>query len=165
MSDSENYFSDSDNEVPIEENTNTPKSEEYESSDDEMDEETRRIIFNHARLNKDTESIFLSSSPVVKKSSKKRKKKETKNKSLRDFIEEQERKEEEGKPKKWTSKRFNDKKDKLGLNKEKVVRRKFNPRLPPPNYLTFKKNKDDTQEWNIKEMFPTLGEKTIEKVV
>ena len=73
MSDSENYFSDSDNEqVNVEEITNTPESDGYESSEYEMDEESRRIVFEHARLTADKESTFFQDNEVPKKNSKKR---------------------------------------------------------------------------------------------
>lgn len=160
MSDSEDYFSDSDNESVKDPITDTPKSDGYESSDYEMDEETRRIIFNHAKLSDTSSSVFLQSDVIPKKkSSKKRNKKPDSNKakSLQQFMEEMEKKKEEGKPKKWSSKRLNEKKNKLGINKEKVVRRKFNPRLPPPTHLTFKKKDVNVEVVLDQHSFPTLG--------
>lgn len=160
MSDSENYFSDSDNEqVNIDENTNTPNSDD-ESSEYEMDEESRRIVFEHARLTADKESTFFLEDTVPKKSTKKireKKKQKDHGKSLQEFLDELKEKEENGKPKRWTSKRLNDKKDKLGISKEKVIRRRFNPRLPPPNHLTFKKNDVKVKVEFGEESFPTLG--------
>jgi hypothetical protein len=161
MSDSENYFSDSDNEqVNFEENTNTPESDGYESSEYEMDEESRRIVFEHARLTADKESTFFQDNEVPKKNSKKRKKKKKQKEngtSLQDFLDELKEKEEEGKPKKWSSKRLNDKKDKLGLSKQKVVRRRFNPRMPPPTHLTFKKKEVKVKVEFSAESFPSLS--------
>lgn len=162
MSDSENenYFSDSDEEqVNVEEETYTPE-DGYESSDNELDEETRRIIYNHARLSNPT-SVFLQPNSVPKKSSKKQKKKrepKSHGKSLQDFMDELEKQKEASKPKKWTSKRLSDKKDKLGLPKEKFTRRKFNPRLPPPTHLTFKKKDTVVKVEFNEESFPSLGD-------
>ena len=159
MSDSENYFSESDNEQVNEDITNTPNSEGYESSDYEMDEDTRRIVFDHVRLTKMTESTFFQDGEGPKKKSKKRKKKNNSNKgkNLLDFMSDLESKEQEGKPRKWRSKRFNEKKEKLGISKEKVVRRRFNPRLPIPTQLTFKKKDIVTVKVEFdEESFPTL---------
>ena len=79
--------------------------------------------------------------PVKKKKSKKKNKVKKNNNqmSLQEFVKRQEEKAELNKPKKWKSKRLSDKKDKLGIKKEPITRRRFNPRLPPPTYLTFKK--------------------------
>ena len=76
MSDSENYFSDSDNDNG--DTINTPNNtEENEESDDEdfyeLDEETRQILHQHYLKNKDkedTDTTFfkdVSNSPVPKK--------------------------------------------------------------------------------------------------
>jgi hypothetical protein len=61
---------------------------------------------------------------------------------------------EEDKPKKWVSKRMESRKKDEGKIKE--VRRKFNPRLPPPSKDMFKnKSNENNQNLNI-ENFPKL---------
>tara|TARA_B100000424_G_C22902352_1_gene479936 strand:- start:157 stop:663 length:507 start_codon:yes stop_codon:yes gene_type:complete len=155
MSDSENYFSDSDKS----ENNDTlePRDEEEVSEDEEYDEETRRIIFDTSRLQ--ANSYDMSATTIVKKVKKKKKQKEKKHLSLFEY----EQKIEEEKPKKWKGKRFADKRDKLGLgSKVKVKKRCFNPRLPPPTCETFKSKDKSEDKIDINsEMFPSLY--TIEK--
>ena len=159
MSDSDNYFSDSDNSVIDEEKQSSVQDEDYESSDNEMDEETRRIIYQ-SLLNKkdDAVSSFYAPNnvPVVKKKKVKERKQKNVGLSLVDF----EKKLEEKKPKKWTSKRFQNKKSELGITVTKTVkRRQFNPRLPPPTCETFKKKEDDDYEpLNMETSFPSLGD-------
>jgi len=157
MSDSENYFSDSDNEQVDEQELNTPNSDE--ESEYEMDEETRRLIFEHAN-NSVSYCQDIDDVPITKKKKSKKRVKKNKNTnmSLQDFLQQEQEKLDSKKSKKWTSKRLNDKKDKLGLSKEKVVRRRFNPRLPPPNFMTFKKKEESNKSVDISSIsFPTLG--------
>ena len=163
MSDSENYFSDSDKS----ENNDTlePRDEEEDSEDEEYDEETRRIIFDTARYQ--TTSYDIPTENVMKKVKKKRKPKEKKHLTLFEY----EQKVEEEKPKKWKSKRFADKREKLGLgNKVKVKKRCFNPRLPPPTVDTFRSKDKSEDKIDINsEMFPSLevvnNKKEVKEVV
>lgn len=152
MSDSDNYFSDSDKS----ENNDTldPRNEEEVSEDDEYDEETRRIIYN-ATMNSTRVFDDLPSQNIIKKVKKKKKQKENKHLTLLDY----EKKMEEGKPKKWNGKRFQDKKDKLGISgNAKIKKRCFNPRLPRPTYETFRVKKEVKVNVNFSSsvMFPTL---------
>ena len=112
MSDSDNYFSDTDNEENLEEDTNTPNSDEDQLEEYEMDEETRRIVFSHLKSSENLDDYFTRNDQVPIKKSKRKKKqnKERKQNSLLEFIRLEEEKAEANKPKKWSSKRFNDKK-------------------------------------------------------
>lgn len=137
MSDSDNYFSDSDKS-----NNTIQEEEESDSySDDEIDEETRRIIYNSC-IKKTNSSDY--TVPLVKIFQKEKIKKEKKVNTkkginLQDFIKQQEKMKEENTPVKWKSNRFNNKKKELGILTDKVQTRKFNPRLPIPTNMTFKK--------------------------
>lgn len=134
MSDSDNYFSDS------EKSEYDENKEEIQSLDSEyeMDEETLKIIYSAARLNKDRSYEMVADESVLSKKLKKKKSRpERKNKSLSlgEFNDEV----ENNKPKKWSSKRFDDKKKSLGIDNFKMEKRCFNPRLPIPNINTFRK--------------------------
>ena len=147
MSDSENYFSDSDKS----ENNDTPLNEE-EYSDEEYDEETRRIIFSNCNT---SNNYDIPAENIMKKKKKKKIPKEKKNMSLLDFK----NKIEESKPKKWKSKRFHDKKEELGIsNNNKAKRRCFNTILPPPTYKTFRKEKEKREKVDVsnQSLFPSL---------
>lgn len=153
MSDSENYFSDTDKS----ENEEDFLPDDGEESEDEgLDEETRRIIYDTSRISKFSfEDI--STEKTIKKKKKIKKQKEKKHLTLLEF----ETKLEEEKPKKWKGKRFQDKKEKLGITKSvKLKKRCFNPRLPPPTFETFKSNNPEhvRLDFNNAEMFPTLKE-------
>lgn len=154
MSDSDNYFSDSDksnNEEDLLEN-GLDEMEEYE-----MDEETLRIIYDSARnRNKESSSFEVQQDSSIKK--KKKKVREVKNKSLSLF--EYQQKLEDEKPKKWKSKRFNEKKEELGIVKiTRPKKRQFNPKLPIPTYETFRKKSDENEDIDVddNEMFPELS--------
>ena len=129
MSDSENYFSDTDKSEGNEETSDTfLEQEQYE-----MDEETRRIIYESFRKKENTKSEVVEHIPTKKK--RERKVKEKKTISLLDLEE----KEELSKQKKWSGKRFSNKKKEMGIEHVKVKKRQFNPRLPIPSQETFRK--------------------------
>lgn len=156
MSDSENYFSDSDK-SNNEDQSDTNLSED-ELGDTYMDDETRLMIY-HAFQNRDPEKetqyqMDISSTPLKKKRERIRKPKVKKGINLFELNQ----KLEENKPKKWTSKRSQNKKEELGITNEVFKKRCFNPRLPPPNKDTFKKKKETNILSNDVNMFPTLGE-------
>ena len=162
MSDSDNYFSDSDISEKNDEDNNSENSMEDELGSEEMDEEMRLMIYEAFKNRKDKEpedySYFSDQVPVSKKEKKRSKKNSRKKKiglSLQDFQD----KIEKEKPKKWMGKRFQDKKGKLGMNDIKVKKRCFNPRLPPPTYKTFKKREEKNQviNTNNEEAFPSLS--------
>ena len=156
MSDSDNYFSDSDksnNEVPSE------NEEDEELSEYEMDDDTRMIIYNAMKRQQEEGTLFRDitdlNTPKPKKKDRVRKVKEKRYINLTDVNQVT----EEVKPKKWMSKRLADKKKELGIKDEPRprARRKFNPRLPPPNKDTFKKKEQSVEINMTEEMFPTLG--------
>lgn len=160
MSDSDNYFSDSDK--SLDNKDDTLQEEEEEESDYEMDEETRRII--HEASMKNVDRCFFEGGDVPKKEKKPKKKKEKDVKYL--TFDEFQTKLEETKPKKWKSSRSLSKKEELGIVTRKITKRRFHPRLPIPTEDTFKKfNKDiiEKEEVNAdsEEQFPTLDKSIV----
>ena len=158
MSDSDNYFSDSDKSVKDEEIYPDIENEQV-YSDDEMDDETRQIIYNSLMKKKDTIINSLSISdivPVIKKKRNKERNPKNSGLSLSDF----QKKLDDSKPKKWTSKRSQDKKTDLGIVENNFSnRRQFSPRLPPPTFKTFKKYSEDrTVLINSEVAFPSLND-------
>lgn len=114
--------------------------------EEELDEETRNIIFKNIK-NKD--DLYIA--PIVSKSNVKAKEKKTKTKtslSLKELHE----KITESQPKKWTSSKATAKTQLIN----KIEKRHFNPRLPPFRSLTRVKIADvaDFKDTNI---FPSLG--------
>ena len=158
MSDSDNYFSDSDKSL---DNKDDTLQEEEEESDYEMDEETRRII--HEASMKNVDRCFFEGGDVPKKEKKPKKKKEKDVKYL--TFDEFQTKLEETKPKKWKSSRSLSKKEELGIVTRKITKRRFHPRLPIPNVDTFKKfnNEDDKDIVNAdsEEQFPSLDKSIV----
>jgi hypothetical protein len=168
MSDSDNYFSDSDKSITndnINDNMNDPMYDpNNDNIDDEddygMDEETRLRIY-YACLNKcNSEPKYEAIAVVPKKRREKNKSsKESSKLTLKDFIE----KAEEPKVKKWSSSRFKNKKDELGITNDTGMKRCFSPRLPIPTQHTFKKNEyngsdmlNNKSSEDIDALFPTL---------
>lgn len=158
MSDSDNYFSDSDKSERDEDEISSDIENDQESSDDEMDEETRQIIYRSLMQKKDNsiESFCRPSDvPVHKKKKVKERKSKNVGLSLSDF----QKKIDESKPKKWKSKRFQDRKNDLGMaDNKQIKKRQFNPRLPPPTYKTFKKEEEEEVLTNSEEAFPSLSD-------
>ena len=120
---------------------------EDEYPEEELDEETRAACYN-----------FISEEeiPLYKEKEKKEKgKKVDKNASmsLKDFIEKN-----EVKTKKWQSKRVESKKS-TGEVKEKVVKRQFNPRLPPYKLVKKEYTTKEVLNLNDESMFPEIGKK------
>jgi hypothetical protein len=132
MSDSENYFSDTDKSEGEEE----PIDDFFEQQEQEyeLDEETRRIIYDSSRT-KDYSKKFFEELEVPKK--KKREKKIKANNTI--SLAELEEQTEQNKSKKWSGKRFSDKKKEMGISNTKIKKRQFNPRLPIPSQETFRK--------------------------
>lgn len=113
--DNQTYFSDSDED-------NHSQNDEYES-DSSLDEETRRIVFS--KFNQNDYSCFIKED--IQPKIKTKKLKEKKSISLGEFN----KKIEENKPKKFISKRAEEKKKNTGI--VNVVIRKFNPKKIPYN--------------------------------
>ena len=159
MSDSDNYFSDSDKSEKEEENKSSDIENSEEISDDEMDDETRQIIYSSLMKKKnDNTELFSTLNDIVPKKKNKNKQRKVKNIGL--SLLEFEKKIEDSKPKRWKSKRFEDKKNDLGIVDKKVYKKRhFNPRLPPPTYKTFKKENDkDDLNTDSDEAFPSLSD-------
>jgi hypothetical protein len=163
MSDSDNYFSDSDKSERNEDKISSDIENDQESSDDEMDKETRQIIYNSLMKKKDNTDSFCRPSTVPTLKKKKVKERKPKNSSL-SLIEFQ-KKIDDSKPKKWKSKRSQDKKSDIGMtDNNNIKKRQFNPRLPPPTFNTFKKEIKDHVLTNSDEAFPSLSN-TIKNII
>jgi hypothetical protein len=150
MSDNDNYWSDEEDTTELIQDDKlfppTESDEEYDSDYEAEREEYERLI-NEKILNKikneencdyNINSKFsIDEEPTTKliKPKKEQRKKV--------FVDLSKKEENNNKPKKWRSKRMNDKKE------PDVVKRKFNPRLPPPGNL-FKNKKKNTYV-NLKE--------------
>jgi len=145
-----NYLSD--DEDNINETTEPTLEELY--PEEEMDEEMITIIRKHAC--KEVNNDF--SYQIIEKNKEKtnlekekpnlKKDKLKKNKTLTEYIKE----EEEKKPKKWSSNRADSKKKN---DTEKIIKRQFNPRLPPFRIIE-KKHEFETKINNLEEGFPNL---------
>ena len=144
-----NYLSDDENDETLQQQ-NLEEVDEIE--DDEIDEETRRIIFNSVR-DPDDDDFF---SGCIKKAEPKKSqpKKDNKKKSM--SLEEMVALQKQNEPKKWESTRAESKKKKINIVKE--VKRSFNPRLPPYKTMIRDKVKTETKKIeNNEENFPSLG--------
>lgn len=121
--------------------------EEY--PEEELDDETRALIFSKSmEIDIDEDIYGFSKEKNDKKKEKTKKQKD--NMTIKQFID----KLDENKPKKWISKRAETKRP-LIEKKEKIVERKFNPRLPP--FKTLKKEvKPDKIAEYTESNFPTL---------
>jgi hypothetical protein len=123
-----------------------------ESDDDEyeIDAETRRIIFEHQMHNLEKEKTINTPEKKNKKVLKQNKKqtmtlKEFNNKVEQDMI--------ARKPKKFMSKRVGDKKTQLGIQSGPCIKRSFNPRNQPFNFV--KSNDIKIEILNLDD-FPSL---------
>lgn len=144
-----NYLSD-------DENDETQQIEEFEElQDEELDEETRNMIFNKVR-DYDDDDDFLSGSSKKKEEPKKQKNTQSQPKKKSMSLEELIAAQKESEPKKWESSRAESKKKKINIVKE--VKRSFNPRLPPYKTMMKDKVKNETKKFeNNEENFPSLG--------
>ena len=121
--------------------------EEY--PEEELDDETRALIFSKSmEIDIDEDIYGFSKIKTDKKKEKKNQQKD--NMSLKQFID----KLDENKPKKWVSKRAETKRP-LVEKKEKTIERKFNPRLPPYKSLKKEVKPDKIAEYT-ESNFPTL---------
>jgi len=121
--------------------------EEY--PEEELDDETRALIFSKS-MEIDIDEDIYGFSKVKTDKKKEKTKKQKDNMTIKQFID----KLDENKPKKWISKRAETKRP-LIERKEKIVERKFNPRLPP--FKTLKKEvKPDKIAEYTESNFPTL---------
>lgn len=153
-----NYLSDDEDDKNVLE-TNQDQEEFDELEEEEMDDETRQIIFSHIKDEDDNGYMFMNKESVEKgKEKKSNKKKEV---SFQDLLEK-----EKGKaPKKWVSSRAETKKPKTNIVKEE--KRQFKPRLPPFKMILREKKVEEKPVENNETNFPSLStvqSKTVAKV-
>jgi hypothetical protein len=163
--DDQNYdqnYEQSDQNEQNEERDNTY--EEEDDEDDEMDAETRRIIWEATmRRSANYDFADISKEHNEKKSKKKSSSNSNKNQkqkknvslSLEEFNKLMEQKIKENKPKKFVSKRVEEKKKINGVE-EPVYKRQFNPRLPPYNFVNKTREANVPVDLNNKNDFPSL---------
>ncbi len=122
---------------------------EEEEENEEIDEETKRILWeaNLKRLNNDSVLDFSDDT----KKSKSKKSGDKKNKKVILSLEDLNKKIE---PKKFVSKRVEEKK-KIN-NKENSIKRTFNARLPPYNWVHQPKKEQVAVNINDEQEFPSL---------
>jgi hypothetical protein len=123
---------------------------EEEEEDEELDEETKRILWeaNLKRLNNDSVLDFSDDT----KKSKSKKSSDKKNKKVVLSLDELNKKIEQSK--KFVSKRVEEKK-KVN-NEEKLIKRTFNARLPPYNCVHKLKKEQVSININDEHEFPSL---------
>jgi hypothetical protein len=122
-----------------------------EFPEEEIDDETRALIFSKTMEMDIDEDIYGFSKEKTNKKKEKKNNIQKENMTMKEFID----KLEENKPKKWISKRAETKRP-LVEKKEKIILRKFNPRLPPFKSLKKEIKSDKIAEYN-ESNFPTLN--------
>ena len=147
MSDNDNYWSDeneSENEL-IQDSRDLPPLE-YDSEEEEEFLDILNLVSNKIKNKEDDISLFTENNNEEKQPKKKNsKKKNSKKKILLDFSSE-----EKSEKKVWRSKRMREKKG------PEIIKRKFNPRLPPPgNKFKNIKSKQNIKI-NLETDFPSL---------
>lgn len=140
------YFSDDEN------NEEYQDEEQSEESDDGFDEHTRQIIFQAISSN-DQEYNF---NNIQSKPTKNKTKKTKGSMSLEQFNKKIEEERIANQPKKFTSKRVEEKKKTSGFVSNDKPKRNFNPRLPPYNFVH--KKQETNKSVNISNIndFPSL---------
>jgi hypothetical protein len=152
-----NYFSDEDNDENDEDNN------EDVDSDDSMDIETRQIVYESINRNRNinyNEVTYKTNQEIeVEKKVLSSTNKPIKNKnifSLNEFIQKVNIDEKAKEPKKFVSKRMEEKKKQFGINKEIKPKRSFNPRIPPYNFVHGKKEIQQFINFSNDQEFPSL---------
>jgi hypothetical protein len=154
MSDKDNYWSDEDeNEEELVQDSRELPPLEYDSEEEEEYYDILKLVSN--KVNDD--SLFTYEKKNSKKNSKNNSEKNSKNNSKKNsknkskkIIFDFDGKEENNEKKVWRSKRMKEKKG------PEFIKRKFNPRLPPPgNKFKNIKLKNDIKI-NLKDDFPKL---------
>ncbi len=156
------YFSDDDVEEQYDEIVES-------ESDDEMDDYTRKLIYEASARNLERmEQEFKSFEKGIKNSKPKKEKVEQKQEqksqtkkqsqvlSLGDFNKKVDAELEAKKPKKFVSKRVEDKKKLSGIDDSNVPKRQFNPRFPPYNFVHHKNKQSNNVNLNNTDDFPSL---------
>jgi len=162
------YFSDDE----VEELDNRDIMDEYpdyeDDEEEEMDEETRRIIFAHScrnieKLTSELDELAKNEKKqkedkINAKKEKKQNKLEKKGKTvfnLAEFNKKLEEDEKAKKPKKFVSKRADDKRKQLGIDEAIGPKRSFNPRKPPYNFVKSHDRREIVPDLNSND-FPSL---------
>ena len=181
----ENYFSDDNDDLNNEQNDSSDENQEDEfdddnddhnehnehdnnehnednEHDDEYEEEVRKIVWEAVQkrsINYDlgnyTEDDNKNKTNKKDKTNKKQNNKNV-NLSLGEFNKKLDEETKEKQPKKFISKRVEDKKKINCTNEEKVIRRSFNPRLPPYNWVHKSKETNVKIDLNNQNDFPSL---------
>jgi hypothetical protein len=148
------YFSDDEDKLTNDLLTNDSNDEDQ--SDDSLTDETRQLIYDaleNKSYNDNDNNLFC----IDKKNKKVYKQKNNRVKTsmtLKEFAQKIAANETVNKPK-FISKRVKEKKD-LGIIKQNIPKRTFNPRLPPYNHI-YKVNKNtDLINFNNNKDFPVL---------
>jgi hypothetical protein len=136
----DNYFSDDEqinNDFDDGEEIDEHSDEDGEDTEEyEIDDETRRIIFEHAKHSFEEEkTINNNNNKNNKKTIKQPKQNKKQVLSLNEFNKKVEQDIIARKPKKFMSKRVGDKKIQLGMQNEPIIKRSFNPRNQPFNFV------------------------------
>ena len=156
----DSYFSDDDVvEEEFEDN-------EQVESEDEMDDYTRKLIYEASARNLERMELELKNfEKGLKKSKQKQEQKQEQKQpskkqnqvfSLGDFNKKVDAEMEAKKPKKFVSKRVEEKKKQSGVEETNVQKRHFNPRFPPYNFVHQKSKQNNNVNLNSKDDFPSL---------
>ncbi len=154
----EDYFSD-DNEDQNDQQIEEPVENYDEEEEEEMDPETRKMLWEASMrrsCNYDFTDIAKDKSKQKKSNSKSNQKQKKKvGLSLEEFNKKIEEEQKAKQPKKFVSKRVEEKKKVNGVE-EQVVKRNFNARLPPYNWVHKSKEENVQVDLNNKNDFPSL---------
>jgi hypothetical protein len=124
--------------------------------EEELDEETKRILWeaNLRRLNnKESDFVFIDDTKKLKQKKSNDKKNKKNVLSLEEFSKKVEEDEKLKQPKKFVSKRVEEKKK---VNEENTIKRTFNARLPPYNWVHQTKKEQVNVNINDEHEFPSL---------
>ena len=145
MSDNDNYWSDEESEELVQDSRELPPIE-IDSEEEEEFQDILRMVTNKIKVKEEPELYI--KNIEVKNNSKKKSKNKNKNKKIILNINPENTNTNEKKV--WRSKRMREKKG------PEIIKRKFNPRLPPPGnkFKNLKSNKEI--KINLDTDFPTL---------
>jgi len=138
-------------------NTTNPEINNEIEENDDMDPELLKAIYEAQMKKIDAHDFLISNKKPESKLKIKICKTKPKNiLSLSDFTKKVEEEVKKSVPKKFISKRADDRRKEMGLNEEPEAKRSFNPRKPPYNFV-FNKNYDITElDITNNEEFPSL---------
>lgn len=153
----DDYFSDND-EVNQDNQIDNFDEGDGEESDDSMDEETRRIIYQSISRNMNDLTLYVKKEHAKKKQPSTDKPKKTKNfLSLSQFVQKIDAEEKAKQPKKFVSKRVEEKRKQFRVSEDTKPKRSFNPRMPPYNFVHGKKEAHQPVNFSNEIDFPSLG--------